>query len=51
MFTSRRTVQFHVSNVLAKLDLSSRAGSLRWSPAVADSAPPVGRPRGDSRRE
>ena len=43
MFTSRRTVQFHVSNILAKLDLSSRADSLRWPPAVADSAPPVGR--------
>jgi len=24
MFTSRRTVQFHVSNILAKLGLSSR---------------------------
>jgi len=24
MFTSRRTIQFHVSNILAKLGLSSR---------------------------
>jgi DNA-binding NarL/FixJ family response regulator len=24
MFTSRRTVQYHVSNILAKLGLSSR---------------------------
>ena len=24
MFTSRRTVQFHVSNIMAKLGLSSR---------------------------
>jgi hypothetical protein len=40
-----------VSDILAKLDLSSRVALAALVAAVADSAPPVGRRRGDSWRE